>query len=263
MKEQGDLLTLACQCLLNGLDKEKDADENGDADQVRTGRPVWTWTIHRFVHTTWGNRHWLQSVWIATCSCEASRKLPCSANSWRRPRAILIDKALQADLQQNNACNPFSEESKAMIRDMGNVELFELCETIPKVRCSERLLYWNQGVIYCTCGHLLVESESSRHLHQWRLDALSIPNYVIKKGRPRGARHGKNWSTEGAPHSPQCEEEMYQKEFWRNSRSLPTRLNIPWSATQNWLDRGEVHRGGQVGTGKLHLSPILWGVREI
>ena len=37
----------------------------------------------------------------------------------------------------------------------------------------------------------LRESESSRHLHQWRLDVLSIPNYVIKKVRPRGARHGK------------------------------------------------------------------------
>ena len=74
-------------------------------------------------------------------------------------------QALQTDLQQNNAYNPFSDESKAMIREMGNVELFELCETIktiPKVRCSECLLYWNQGIVFCTCGHLLVESESSQ-----------------------------------------------------------------------------------------------------
>ena len=78
-----------------------------------------------------------------------------------------------------------------MIRDMRNVELFELCETIPKVQCSECLLYWNQGIVYCTCGHLLRENESSRHLHQWQLDVLSLPNYVIKKGRPHGARHGK------------------------------------------------------------------------
>ena len=40
-------------------------------------------------------------------------------------------EALQADLQQNNVYNPFSDDSKAMIREMGNVELFELCETIP------------------------------------------------------------------------------------------------------------------------------------
>ena len=78
-----------------------------------------------------------------------------------------------------------------MIREMGNVELFELCETIPKVQCSECLLFWNQGVIFCTCGHLLVDSESSQHFHQWRLDALSIPHYVVRMGRPRSARHEK------------------------------------------------------------------------
>ena len=98
---------------------------------------------------------------------------------------------LQADLQQSNAYNTFSEKSKKMIRDMGNVELFELCETIPKVQCSECLLYWNQGIVYCTCGHLLREIKSSRRIHRWQLDILSIPNYVIKKERPHGNRHGK------------------------------------------------------------------------
>ena len=49
-------------------------------------------------------------------------------------------EALQADLQQNNVHNPFSDDSKAMIREMGNVELFELCETTPKVQCSQCLL---------------------------------------------------------------------------------------------------------------------------
>ena len=78
-----------------------------------------------------------------------------------------------------------------MIREMGNVELFELCETILKVQCSQCLLYWKQGVIYCICGHFLVESESRRNLYKLRLDALSIPHYVIKKERHRGARHGK------------------------------------------------------------------------
>ena len=55
-------------------------------------------------------------------------------------------EALQADLQQN-AYNPFSDDSKAMIREMGNVELLEFCEAIPKVQCSECLLYWNQGIV--------------------------------------------------------------------------------------------------------------------
>ena len=59
-------------------DKDKDAEENVDADQISTGGTCEKWTIHRFVHTARGNRHWLLSVWIATCSCETSRKLPYS-----------------------------------------------------------------------------------------------------------------------------------------------------------------------------------------
>ena len=78
-----------------------------------------------------------------------------------------------------------------MIQDIVNVELFELCETIPKVQCSECLLYWNQGIVYCTCGHLLRENQSSRRILRRQLDLLSIPNFVIKKERPHGNRHGK------------------------------------------------------------------------
>ena len=38
-------------------------------------------------------------------------------------------QALQLDLQQNKAYNSFSVKSKKMIKDVGNVELFELFET--------------------------------------------------------------------------------------------------------------------------------------
>ena len=55
-------------------------------------------------------------------------------------------EALQADLQQNNVYKPLSDDSKAMILEMGNVEFFEFCETIPKVQYSECLLCWNQQV---------------------------------------------------------------------------------------------------------------------
>ena len=107
---------------------------------------------------------------------------------------------LQADLQQNNAYN--SEKSKKMIKDMGNVELFELCETIPKVQGQECLHYWNQDIIYCTCGLLLRENQSSRSILQWTLNLLSIPNYVIKKVRPRGNRHGKTEKTKTTSYCP-------------------------------------------------------------
>ena len=99
-------------------------------------------------------------------------------------------QSLQRDLQQNKAYNPFSATSKKMIQDMGNVELFELFETDPETQCKECLSYWSEGIVYCTCGHLLKEIAANRGVIQYTLDLLSIPNYVIKKGRPHGHRFG-------------------------------------------------------------------------
>ena len=167
----------------------KDADENVDADQTSTERPVSGQPTGLFTQ--------LEEIDIDFRVSGLPHAVVQQAENFRvRELVKMIEshfhrEALQADLQQNNVYNPFSDDSKAMIREMGNVDLFEVCETIPKVQCSECLLYWNQGVIYCTFGHLLVESESSHNFHKWRLDALSIPHNVIKKGRPHGARHGK------------------------------------------------------------------------
>ena len=99
-------------------------------------------------------------------------------------------EAFQADLQQTNVCNPFSKDSKEMIRELGNVELFELCETTPKVQCFPMSSLF-QGIVYRTCGQCLIYSESRRKFKKLRLDAISIPDYVIKKGATHGARHVK------------------------------------------------------------------------
>ena len=134
---------------------------------------------------------------------------------------------LQADLQQCNAYNPFSETSKKMIHDMGNVELFELCEAIPKVQCSGCLLYKNQGIVYCTCGHLLRESESSRHLHQWRLDTLSQSQTTSLK-RDDFVVLGTVITEAQKEHfiAHNARRRCIKKKLRRNSLSLPTRLNI-------------------------------------
>ena len=58
--------------------------------------------------------------------------------------------ALQQDLQQSQSFNPFSPESKKMIRDVGNIEFCELLETEPKTQCKVCLSYWNIGIVYCT-----------------------------------------------------------------------------------------------------------------
>ena len=141
------------------LEKDKDTDKDVDADRDRTGRLVVSGQ--------------------PTGSCTQLEEVDINFRVSGLPHAVvkqvessrfreLVKKIenhphrqdLQADLQQNNDYNPFSEKSKKMIKDMANVELFELCETIPKMQCSECLLYWNQGIVYCTCGYLSLERES-------------------------------------------------------------------------------------------------------
>ena len=163
------------------LDQDKDADENVDADHVRTGRPVQSeQSIGLFTQR--------EEIDIDFRVSGLPHAVVKQAENFRvRELVKKIEshphrQTLQAVLQQNNAYNPFSDEANAMTREMGYVELFELCETIPKVQCSECLIYCNQGIVCCTCGHLLKESESSQSFHQWRLACFLNPELRHQEG---------------------------------------------------------------------------------
>ena len=68
----------------------------------------------------------------------------------------------------NQSFNPFSPESKQMIRDVGNIELCELLETEPKPQCKACLSYWNIGILCCTCGYFLHKKKRSESaIHQF------------------------------------------------------------------------------------------------
>ena len=136
-------MRLVFQLCASVCDQDKDADENVDADHVRTERPVESeQSIDLFAQREDTDIDFrvsgLPHAVVKQAENFRVRELVKKIESHPHRRA------LHADLQQNNAYNPFSEESKKMIRDMGNVELFELCGTITKVQCSECLLYWNQ-----------------------------------------------------------------------------------------------------------------------
>ena len=78
-----------------------------------------------------------------------------------------------------------------MIQDVGNIELCELLETEPKTQCTVCLSYWNIGILYCTCGHFLhKERGANQQFVHYTMDFLSVPEYVIKKGRLHGHRYG-------------------------------------------------------------------------
>ena len=149
------------------LDKDKDTDKDVDinADRDRTVRPVVDidFRVSGLPHAV-----------VKQAENLSVRELVKKIES--HPHR----EALQRDLQQNNAYNPFSGKSKKMTRDMGNAELFELCETIPKVQCSECLLYWNQGIVYCTCGHLLREKNPA--------DVSTDGNWIFSQSRTMSLR---------------------------------------------------------------------------
>ena len=100
-------------------------------------------------------------------------------------------QALQSELQQHQAFNPLSEESKDAIMAAGNTELCEIVDVELKSQCRACLTYWSAGIVYCTCGHLLKDTTENKKYISSVLDLFSIPNFYIRKGWPHGRRYGK------------------------------------------------------------------------
>ena len=86
-------------------------------------------------------------------------------------------QALQSDLQQHQAFNPFSEDSKDATTAAGNTELCEIVDVEPKSQCRACLTYWSAGIVYCSCGHLMEDdtTENKKYISSV-LDLFSIPN---------------------------------------------------------------------------------------
>ena len=170
---------------------------------------------------------------------------------------------LHADLKQNNVYNPFRKDLKEMIRELGNVELFELCETTPKVQCSHFFVGIN-----CTCGQCLIYSESRRNFNRLRLNAISIPDYVTKKGATHGARHGKTevqreyhlaWNT----WKRRCKKIYSQgKFFYKFTRSISQRSSLSWHTTRNLMVRTKVQRVGWTCERRPYIQTHSRGKRE-
>ena len=101
-------------------------------------------------------------------------------------------QALQSDLQQQCAFNPFSKESKDAITAAGNTELCEIVDVEPKSQCRACLTYWDVGIVYCTCGHFLRDDTTeNKKFFSSVLDLFYIPNFYIRKGWPHVHGYGK------------------------------------------------------------------------
>ena len=100
--------------------------------------------------------------------------------------------AFQRDLQQSQTFNPFSQESKQMIHEVGNIEQFELLDTEPKNAVQGMLIilgHWHR--LLHVRDFLRKGREENQKFIKYTMELLSISDYYIKKGRPHGHRYGK------------------------------------------------------------------------
>ena len=126
-----------------------------------------------------------------------------------------------------------------MIRKLDDVVLFELCETTPKVQCSHCFLYWNQGIVYCTCGQCLIYSESRRNFDRLRLGCNLYPELRDKERRHTWCSTRQDRGTKKIPPCLECAEEMLQESrfprwgihdrFLRDPVCRESQLAIGWS----------------------------------
>ena len=120
--------------------------------------------------------------------------------------------ALQSDLQQHRQFNPFSKESRDMIKAAGNTELCELLDVEPKAQC--KVSYCDVGIVYCTCGHFLRDdTKENKKYIKLVLDLFSIPNYYIRKGRPHGHRYGKKEGDQEYHTANQLQKKCKKRQF--------------------------------------------------
>ena len=111
-------------------------------------------------------------------------------------------EALQRDLKQNRAFNPFSEQTKEMMYSMGNMEYFEIFEITPNIQCPNCVTRWPKVIVFCTRGRCLRPPDKVRKLNSDRFD-VSVDSQLrhqkepVPRGTPR--EHGER---ENPPCSP-------------------------------------------------------------
>ena len=72
---------------------------------------------------------------------------------------------------------------------MGNIELYELSETLRTTQCLACLRHSKEGTSYCGCGKCLIPLQEHTDNIKRRFDILADPLLVVKRGRA-GELHG-------------------------------------------------------------------------
>ena len=133
------------------------------------------------------------------------------------------------DLNKTEKINPFSEESKELITDMGNTEIFELCETSSKKQCSDCNLYREIGIVYCSCGRCVKPSQSTKKLDK--------KNFVTSSKRTSTVVPNMEIPNVLQSHGDVAESSLTQTWWVQNHfGKMGQRRQIPQVFVRNWVD---------------------------
>ena len=180
-------------CVLMSVDRLEN-DKRRRRKRRRTsnkhGETRWKWTIHRFVHAARGNRHWLLSVWIGTCRCETSRKLPCSRTREEDRESSSSTKHFKA------ICNKITSTTHSVtMRKRWFVKwAMWSCSSYAKQfqKCNAQNAFFigikELSIAFADISWVKANPAKVFTNGDWMLSQL--PHYVIKKERLHGARHG-------------------------------------------------------------------------
>ena len=134
---------------------------------------------------------------------------------------------LQRDPQQSQSFNPFSQESKQMIHEVGNIELCELLDTEPKTQCKVCFIilgHWHR--LLHVRALLAKRNRGYKKFVQYTMDILCIPDYFSKKGRPTRAPLREEAMGQRILRRPFTQEEVQQEELLGHPPPIHTRRKV-------------------------------------
>ena len=129
-------------------------------------------------------------------------------------------QALQSDLQQHQAFNPFSKESKDANMAVGNTELCEIVDVEPKSQCRACLTYWDADIVYCTCGHLMEDDTTENKKYLVRVGSLLYPELLHQEGPTTRSQVREERRLQRIPHGKSTSKEVSKETLRKHSRSI-------------------------------------------
>ena len=146
------------------------------------------------------------------------------------------------ELKQTEKINKFSVKSRELIADMNNSEIFECeIETSFKRQCSDCNLYWEVGIVYCTCGRCLKPSQRIKAYNKDDFDVLSIPGCVVGKIHTCGATHGSSERQQKHSKAREMLQKSSSTQAWKteiHTRKMAEKQPISKFPVTHRMDRG-------------------------